>query len=110
MTAATHSPVQVPVVIAGGGPVGMALAALLAQHGVACLVLEADASYCEGSRAICISRRSQEIMGWVSADRPLVDKGLSWVGGRSYFRGAEVLHFEMPSEATERFAPMVNIQ
>lgn len=101
---------QVPVVIAGGGPVGLTLAALLARHGVACLVLEADASWCEGSRAICMSRRSQEILGWVGADRPLVDKGLSWVGGRSYFRGTEVLHFQMPSEPTERFAPMVNIQ
>jgi 3-(3-hydroxy-phenyl)propionate hydroxylase len=101
---------DVPVVIAGGGPVGMSLAALLAHHGVRCLVLEADASWCEGSRAICLSRRSQEILGWVGADRPLTAKGLSWVGGRSYFRDTEVLHFEMPSEPAERFAPMINIQ
>ena len=112
VTMTTSPPIQVeiPVLIAGGGPVGLTLAALLAQHGVACLVLEADASYCEGSRAICMSRRSQEILGWVGADRALVDKGLSWVGGRSYFRSTEVLRFEMPSEPTERFAPMVNIQ
>jgi 3-(3-hydroxy-phenyl)propionate hydroxylase len=101
---------EVPVVIAGGGPVGMSVAALLAHHGVRCLVLEADASWCEGSRAICLSRRSQEVLGWVGADRPLTAKGLSWVGGRSYFRDTEVLHFEMPSEPTERFAPMINIQ
>ncbi len=110
MTTTTPAPEKVPVIIAGGGPVGLTLAALLARHGTACLVLEADASWCEGSRAICMSRRSQEILGWVGADRPLVDKGLSWVGGRSYFRGTEVLHFEMPSEPTERFAPMLNIQ
>lgn len=103
-------PVQVPVLIAGGGPVGLTLAALLASHGIASLVIEADAGYCSGSRAICMSRRSQEILGWVGADRPLVDKGLSWVGGRSYWRDAEVLHFQMPSEASQRFAPMVNIQ
>ena len=96
--------------IVGGGPVGMSMAALLAHHGVPCLVLEADASWCEGSRAICLSRRSQEILGWVGADLPLIAKGLPWVGGRSYFRDAEVLHFKMPSEATERFAPMLNIQ
>ncbi len=98
------------MLIAGGGPVGLSLAALLGSHGVPCLVLEADASWCEGSRAICLSRRSQEILGWVGADRPLTAKGLPWVGGRSYFRDAEVLHFEMPSEAAERFAPMINIQ
>jgi 3-(3-hydroxy-phenyl)propionate hydroxylase len=96
--------------IVGGGPVGLTAAALLAHHGVACLLLEADSSWCEGSRAICMSRRSQEILGWVGADRPLIAKGLPWVGGRSYFRDREVLHFEMPSEATERFAPMINIQ
>jgi 3-(3-hydroxy-phenyl)propionate hydroxylase len=88
----------------------MSLAALLAHHGVPCLLLEADASWCEGSRAICLSRRSQEILGWVGADRPLIAKGLPWIGGRSYFRDTEVLHFEMPSEPTERFAPMLNIQ
>ncbi|MGH6627816.1 MAG: FAD-dependent oxidoreductase [Burkholderiaceae bacterium] len=103
-------PQRVPVLIAGGGPVGLTLAALLARQGIASLVLEADQGYCTGSRAICISRRSQEILGWVGADRPLVDKGLSWVGGRSYYRHSEVLHFEMPSEPTQRFAPMVNIQ
>jgi 3-(3-hydroxy-phenyl)propionate hydroxylase len=101
---------NVPVLIAGGGPVGMSLAALLAHYGVPCLVLEADASWCEGSRAICLSRRSQEILGWVGADRPVIAKGLPWIGGRSYFRDTEVLHFEMPSEPTERFAPMLNIQ
>jgi 3-(3-hydroxy-phenyl)propionate hydroxylase len=74
------------------------------------LVIEADASYCTGSRAICLSRRSQEILGWAGADQPLVAKGLSWVGGRSYWRDQEVLHFQMPSEPTQRFAPMVNIQ
>lgn len=99
-----------PVLIAGGGPVGLSLAALLARHGVASLVVEADDGYCGGSRAICMSRRSQEILGWVGADQPLVAKGLSWVGGRSHWRNTEVLHFEMPSEPTQRYAPMVNIQ
>jgi 3-(3-hydroxy-phenyl)propionate hydroxylase len=103
-------PSRVPVVISGGGPVGLSLAALLAHLGVPSLLLEADPTWCEGSRAICISRRSQEILGWIGAAQPLKDKGLSWVGGRSYYRGTEVLHFEMPSDAAERFAPMVNIQ
>jgi 3-(3-hydroxy-phenyl)propionate hydroxylase len=103
-------PRQVPVLIAGGGPVGMMTAALLASYGVPSLVIELDAGYCAGSRAICMSRRSQEIFGWMGAAQSLLDKGLSWVGGRSYFRDREVLHFEMPSEPTQRFAPMVNIQ
>ncbi|MBX3659381.1 MAG: FAD-dependent monooxygenase [Ramlibacter sp.] len=103
-------PSSIPVLIAGGGPVGLTLAALLARQGVRSLVVEADAAYCTGSRAICLSRRSQEILGWVGADQPLVGKGLGWVGGRSYWRSTEVLHFRMPSEPTQRFAPMLNIQ
>lgn len=103
-------PDHVPVLIAGGGPVGLTLAALLASHGMASVVIEADEGYCTGSRAICMSRRSQEILGWVGADKPLVETGLSWVGGRSYWRNTEVLHFQMPSDPTQRFAPMVNIQ
>ena len=100
------------------GKANQELCALVAAH-VGCaksLVsiktgsIENDPSYCTGSRAICMSRRSQEILGWVGVDKPLVDKGLSWVGGRSYYRDTEVLHFQMPHDPTQRFAPMVNIQ
>jgi 3-(3-hydroxy-phenyl)propionate hydroxylase len=103
-------PDTVPVLIAGGGPVGLTLAALLARHGVRTLVVEADEGYCSGSRAICISRRSQEILWTTGAGPALAAKALPWTGGRSYWRDREVLHFRMPSEPTERFAPMVNIQ
>ena len=106
----SRPPDAVPVLIAGGGPVGLAVAALLARLGVRSLVVEADAGYCSGSRAICISRRSQEILWTAGAGPALAAKALPWTGGRSYWRNREVLQFRMPSEPTERFAPMVNIQ
>ena len=74
------------------------------------LVVEADAGYCTGSRAICISRRSQEILFTAGAGAALAAKALPWTGGRSYWRDREVLQFQMPHEPTQRFAPMVNIQ
>lgn len=103
-------PASIPVLIAGGGPVGLTLAALLARHGIRSLVVEADPGHCTGSRAICISRRSQEILATAGAGEALAAKALPWTGGRSYWRNREVLHFQMPTEPTQRFAPMVNIQ
>ncbi len=102
--------ISTQVLIVGGGPVGMTLAALLAKRGVEVLVVEADAAYCSGSRATCVSRRSLEIMGWAGADAAMMDKSLPWSDGRSFYRDQQVLHFQMPADPTQRFAPMVNIQ
>ncbi len=101
---------QSSVIIAGGGPVGLTMAALLASQGIASTVIEADESFCTGSRAICLSRRSLEILHWCGAAQAVVSKGLAWTSGRSYFRGDEVLKFDMPHDASQRFAPMTNIQ
>jgi 3-(3-hydroxy-phenyl)propionate hydroxylase len=98
------------VVIAGGGPVGLTTAALLAAQGIACTVIEADEGFCTGSRAICLSRRSLEILHWCGAAQSVVNKGLAWTSGRSYFHDNEVLKFDMPHDASQRFAPMTNIQ
>ena len=98
------------VVIAGGGPVGLTMAALLAAQGIRSTVIEADEGFCTGSRAICLSRRSLEILDWCGAAQAVMNKGLAWTSGRSYFRGDEVLKFDMPHDASQRFAPMTNIQ
>jgi len=103
-------PAHIPVLVVGGGPVGLVLAALLGRYGIPSLVVEADESYCTGSRAICMSRRSLEILSWIDADAAVVDRGLGWTGGRSYYRDQEVLHFQMPHDPAQRYAPMINIQ
>ena len=51
-----------PVVIAGGGPTGLAVALGLANFGVRSVVLEADATVCSGSRAGAFTRRTLEIL------------------------------------------------
>lgn len=99
-----------PVVIVGGGPVGLELALELARHGVRSVVIEADATVSEGSRAICISRRSMEIFQQVGAIDRFLSKALPWITGRSYYRGQEVYRFDMPHSPDERFYPMANLQ
>jgi 3-(3-hydroxy-phenyl)propionate hydroxylase len=98
------------VAIVGGGIVGLASAVALASYGVRSVVLEADDSVCVGSRAICISRRSLEILARFGALEPFLAKGLPWTGGRSFFRNSEVLHFSMPHDENQRLPPMLNIQ
>jgi 3-(3-hydroxy-phenyl)propionate hydroxylase len=98
------------VVIAGGGPVGLCAALGLANHGIPSVLIEADNSVCFGSRAICISRRSQEILHRLGALDSFTRKGLPWTGGRSYYRNTEVLHFRMPHDENQKLPPMLNIE
>lgn len=98
------------VVIAGGGPVGLAAALALAKQGVPSLVIEADTTVCKGSRAICLSRRSLEILDRLGALAPFLDKGLGWTAGRSFYRTTEILRFEMPHGTEQRLMPMTNLQ
>lgn len=98
------------VVIAGGGPVGLAAALALAKYGIPSLVIEADTTVCKGSRAICLSRRSLEILDRLGALAPFLGKGLGWTAGRSFYRTNEILRFEMPHGAEQRLMPMTNLQ
>ncbi|GGH54386.1 oxygenase [Comamonas phosphati] len=119
-TAAVHGPSHPPlvdgqdprrhrVVVVGGGPVGYTTALGLARFGVPVLLLEADDGVCFGSRAICISRRSLEIIGRVGSEQQFLTHGLAWTGGRSFYRDQEVLHFQMPQDALQKRPPMVNL-
>jgi 3-(3-hydroxy-phenyl)propionate hydroxylase len=103
-------PIRHPVVIVGGGIAGLTVALGLAAAGVRSLVLEADAEVCTGSRAICFSRRTLEILARLGADAPFLSTGLAWSGGRSHYRADEVLHFTMPHDAGQRLPPMINLQ
>ncbi len=98
-----------PVVIVGAGPVGLCTALGLANHGVPVVVLEADDSVCFGSRAICISRRSLEIIDRLGALEGFLKIGLPWTGGRSFYRDQQVLHFTMPQDENQKLPPMVNL-
>jgi len=98
-----------PVVVVGGGPVGYCTALGLANYGVPVVLLEADDSVCFGSRAICISRRSLEIIERLGALDGFLKTGLAWTGGRSFYRETEVLHFKMPADENQKLPPMINL-
>jgi 3-(3-hydroxy-phenyl)propionate hydroxylase len=98
------------VAIVGGGPVGLALALDLARRGVASVVIEADDAVSEGSRAICFSRRTLEILEPLGVASAVEAKGLAWTRGKSFFRDRLVFELEMPHGPDERYFPMYNLQ
>jgi 3-(3-hydroxy-phenyl)propionate hydroxylase len=98
------------VVIVGAGPVGLTVAAGLAAQGVPHVLVESRAAVSFGSRATCISRRSIEIWEGFGVAAGTLGKGLGWTAGRSFWRGRQVLRFEMPNAPEDRHKPMLNIQ
>ncbi|MFF0240801.1 FAD-dependent monooxygenase [Rhodococcus pyridinivorans] len=98
-----------PVVVVGAGPVGMAVALGLAQRGVPVTILEAADQVSFGSRAICISRHSLEAAARLGFGEELEKIVLPWVGGRSFYRDQQVLHFQMPQRDFDVRPPMINV-
>jgi 3-(3-hydroxy-phenyl)propionate hydroxylase len=99
-----------PVVIAGGGPVGLTAALELARFGVPSVLLESEQQVCEGSRAIVFTRRSMEILQQVGVAERVTHKGLPWRFGNSFYRGQRVFRMEAPHDENDRFGPMINLQ
>ena len=98
------------VVIAGAGPAGMVTALELARHGVSSVVLTAELQLSQGSRAICFTRRSMEILQQVGVADRISEDGLPWRYGNSFYRGQRVFRMEAPHDEHDRFWPIINIQ
>lgn len=97
------------VVVVGAGPVGLAAALGLARRGIQVTVVEAGTGVSYGSRAICFSRHSLEILDRLGVGPPMTQLSLAWTGGRSFYREHEVLGFRMPVADHDVRPPMVNV-
>ena len=98
------------VVIVGAGPVGLVAALTLAREGVASVVIDRKKTFNDGSRAICVARHSFHILERIGAVQPFLRKALGWTTGRSFYRGKQILEFDMPHGANEKFLPMYNLE
>ncbi|GAB2185516.1 FAD-dependent monooxygenase [Roseibium sp. LAB1] len=106
----THLSQPVRVAIAGAGPVGMTAALALAREGIPSVLIDAKSTFNDGSRAICIARQSFHILDQLGAVAPFLEKSLGWTTGRSFYRGRQILEFEMPDSPREKYRPMYNLQ
>jgi 3-(3-hydroxy-phenyl)propionate hydroxylase len=98
------------VVIVGAGPAGMVTALELARHGVPSVVLSAELQFSQGSRAICFTRRSMEILQQVGVAERMTAGGLPWRFGNSFYRGQRVFRMEAAHDPDDRFFPITNVQ
>lgn len=91
---------DVPVVVAGAGPVGMTAALALNARGVDVEILEADPADRDrpGSRAIYIHKDTLRTLETSSPGlgQRLVDNGMTWSTRRTVFRGEEVFERTYP--------------
>ena len=77
---ADQAPAKAPhhaVVIVGAGPVGLVAALGLAEKGHRVVVIDRRRSLSEGSRAICWSKRTLEIMDKLGLAEALTEKGVT---------------------------------
>ncbi len=98
------------VVIVGAGPIGLAMAIELANHGVPSVVLDDNNVVSVGSRAICWSKRSLEILDRLGVGDHCVAKGVTWQVGRTFHRDAEVFNFDLLPETGHKMPAFVNLQ
>ncbi len=99
-----------PVVIVGAGPVGLAAAIDCALRGIACVVLDDNDVVSVGSRAICWSKRTLEIMDRLGVGARMVDKGVTWKVGRLFRGERELWNFDLLPEPGHRMPAFINLQ
>ena len=103
-------PVRHPVVIVGGGPVGLATALDLGRRGQPVVLLDDHEGVGQGSRAICFSKRTLEIANRLGAGQPMLEKGVVWQKGRVFRDRDELFSFDLLPEDGHRFPAFINLQ
>ncbi|NMF87245.1 FAD-dependent oxidoreductase [Aromatoleum petrolei] len=99
-----------PVVIVGAGPVGLTAAIDLAQQGQRVLLLDNDDTVSIGSRGVCYAKRTLEVLDRLGCAEEMVQKGVSWNVGRTFFREEEVFNFNLCPEPDHHRPGMINLQ
>lgn len=101
-----------PVVIVGGGPIGLSTAIDLARRGIKSVVLEKYNTVSDGSRAICWAKRTLEIFDRLGTGERMLKKGVTWNHGEVYF-GVDpepVYGFDLLQDKEQKYPAFINLQ
>ena len=107
---APYSVPRHPVIVVGAGPVGLSAAIDLAMQGVPVLLLDDDDTVSVGSRGLCYAKRTLEILDRLGCGDAVVDRGVTWNVGRTFFGRDEVFRFNLLPESDHHRPGMVNLQ
>ena len=98
------------VIVVGAGPVGLTAAIDLAHRGQPVLLLDDDDTVSVGSRAICYSKRTLEILDRLGCGEAIASKGVSWRVGKVYQGEQLAYQFDLLPEAGHHRPAFVNLQ
>lgn len=104
------APKRHPVVIIGGGPIGLATALDLGRQGVPVVVLDDHEGVGQGSRAICFAKRTLEIADRYGCSAPMLDKGIVWNVGKVFQDDRQVFEFNLLPEKGHAHPAFINLQ
>lgn len=104
------APVRHPVIIVGGGPIGLATALDLGRQGIPALVLDDHEGIGMGSRAICFSKRTLDIADRYGCGAEMLDKGIVWNVGKVFQDDRQVFEFNLLPEAGHANPAFINLQ
>lgn len=103
-------PVRHPVVVMGGGPVGVATALDLGLQGLPVVLLDDHEGVGKGSRAICFSKRTLEIAARYGCAQPMIEKGVVWNFGKVFHDDRKLFEFNLLPEDGHAFPAFINLQ
>ncbi len=98
------------VMVVGAGPIGLCAAIDLAQQGIDCVLLDEEAALSEGSRAICFSKRTLEILDRLGCSERAVAKGVVWNRGKVFLRDRLLYSFDLLPESGHKHPAFINLQ
>ncbi len=105
-------PGRYPFVVVGSGPVGLVTALDLARKGHHVTVLTAFDFIALGSKAICFSKQSLDILDRLGVGDRVVERGVTWNVGKLFWQDdpEPVYQFDMLPVRNQKNPGFVNIQ
>ncbi len=99
-----------PLVIVGGGPVGLAAGLDAGVQGIPAIILDDNNTVSVGSRAVCYSKRALEVLDRLGCAKRMVDKGVTWQVGKVFFKDELVTSFDLLPEEGHEQPAFINLQ